>query len=344
MTVIKKIKKYSLEDESFVNGGTLLDNHSFSVVRKKVICDESNSSFDMIIFVNGNQAIDVTKDGVHPYGQRDYVERICQYFQRKKKNVIVEHILLDEDAPLALEARMIANHIDVLSSNQTINSIQLIGHSKGGTISFNVPKSFKKNSSYQKTSITTTATPFLGCLLASPKFFLKKVREVIYSQLPEPVSKYTYDALVTYYSKMNRESHMNNDIALEGYSAEHYDPDFIAGMFDLENIEAMKKVHYYQNFVTGIDDQTMLDSLNRKDFTSVGMCLMDRYFMDEITDGFVEVRSQESISKHMDVVMRRLQSRTHYFLSHDDDLDCVLDTINDVIDDYNEKNKRPNKY
>ena len=337
MTTIKNLKKYSLEDKKFKIDN--LDNKSFSVSRKKFISDESNTDFDYIILVNGNRAMDVTKDGIHPYGQRDYVERIGNYFLKQKKNVIVEHILLDNDAPLALESIMLADHVDKLASKDNIKTINLIGHSKGGALLFNSPKYFRNESSFKKTTITTTASPFMGCLLATPTFFLPQVRDVVYSQLPEYLAKPTYDALVNYYTKISSGSHMDNDIALSSFSSENYDPNFIAGMFDLANINAMKKIRFYQNYVTEIDDKTILDSIKRRDFTSVGMCLMDEFFMNEITDGFVEKSSQESVKDHLDIKMNSLKSRTHYFLTHDDDLEFILSSIDEKIDEYNERKK-----
>ena len=130
---------------------------------------------------------------------------------------------------------------------------------------------------------------------------------------------------------------MDNDIALPGYSSDKYDPTYIAGMFDQENIEAMKKLRYYRNFVTGIDECTLFDSLRRGDFTGVGMYLIDKFFMDEKTDGFVETKSQESVEKHMDVRTTCLKSRTHCYLSHDDDLGLLLDTVSDLLDEHKDK-------
>ncbi len=339
MTVIRNIGKYSLENGTFSKEDK--NNKSLSIAVDKLVCDESNSKYEYIIFINGNRAMDVTKDGVHPYGVRDYVKRISDHFKNKNKNLIIEHIYVDNDAPLILQTRLVARHVDMVSLDENVNTINLIGHSKGGAMLFNLPRFLRTKTSFEKTSITTTATPFIGCLLASPKIFLEHVRKVVYAQLPPHIAKYTYEALVSYYKTLSSDSHMDNDIALPGYESENYDPNFIAGMFDLINIEAMKKIRFYQNFVTGIDDLTIFDSLKRGDFTSVGLCLMDKFLMPEMTDGFVEVRAQESVREHIDVKTNNLKSRTHYFLSHDDDLGIVLDTIDENIDEYNDKKKTP---
>jgi hypothetical protein len=339
MTNIKNIAKYNLENGGFNNSN--LDNKGLSIAVDKVVYDENDTSYDYIILVNGNRAMDVTKDGVHPFGVRDYVKRICDYLKNKKRNYVVEHILLDNDAPLMEEAKIIASHVDLLSQDENVNTVNLIGHSKGGTIMFNIPKFLKNTKSLEKTSITTTATPFRGCLLASPKIFLEHVKKVVYGQLPPNIAKYTYEALVNYYKNLSSDSHMDNDIALPGYESDHYDPNFIAGMFDPINIRAMQKIRFFQNYVTWIDDYTIVDSLRRGDFTSVGMCLLDKFFMSEVTDGFVETKSQQSVSNHMEVKTNNFKSRTHYFLTHDEDLAIVLDSINEKILEFDDMKKTP---
>ena len=337
MTTIIPIAKYDFNKKTFL---TTIDekdkNKALSVVRKIVINDESNPKFDVILFANGNRAKDITKDGVSPYTERDYTEKISRYFKHDNKNLIIEHILLDNDSPLDTESQLFAQYIDNLSSIENIDTISVIGHSKCGTVFFNTPKYLNNDDSYKKLSITTTATPFNGCLLASPMLFLGKVKKIIDNKLPIPLNVLVFNALVNYYSSISSGSHMDNDIALKGYSSDKYDPDFIAKMLDVDNIEAVKKIRKYTNFITGIDDESLKKSLARKDFTSVGMCLLDRYFMEEVTDGFVEVKSQEKVDEYFDS-SHRVKSATHYFLSHEDELSIVLDSINDDIEEYKDK-------
>ena len=80
--------------------------------------------------------------------------------------------------------------------------------------------------------------------------------------------------------------------------------------------------------------------LKRRDYTSVGLCLMDRFFMDETTDGFIESRSQESISSFIEVPTHRINSATHNYLVHDDELIIILDTINQNIEEDRERHKQ----
>ena len=338
MSTIIPIAKYNEETKSF---SSIIDDSklgiALSIVQNKFQYDENNDHFDYIIFANGNRVRDVSKDGIHPFPEKDYTERIKRYFARQNKNVIIEHILLDNDAPLNLETKLIASYIDSLSKEENIDTINLIGHSKCGTLFFNMPKYFKSETSFTKTAIATTAPPFEGCLIAAPKYFLREVKAVVDNNFPAPINNMIFNALTKYYLSLHSCSHMDNDICIPGYNKELYDPTFILHMFDLANINAIKKIRKYQNFTTGIDDNTLMNSLRRGDFTSVGMCLIDCFFMSELTDGFVETRSQESVNNHLQNPSTRIKSSTHYFLTHDDEIAIVLDFINSSIDEFKDK-------
>ena len=340
MTQIIPIAKYKEEEKKFsyeIDQSEL--GLSFSIVRNKLIYDENNDHFDYVIFANGNRVKDISRDGVHPTHEKDYTERIKKYFAHQKKNLIIEHILLDNDSPLNLETQLVASYIDYLALQDNIDTINLIGHSKCGTLFFNVPKYFKYEKSFTKTAIATTGAPFVGCLIACPKFFLRDVKQVIDSHFPAPLNELIYYPLERYYTNFSSWSHMDNDIGIPGYNQEKYDPSFILGMFDVANINAIKRIRKYQNFITGIDDNTLLSSLRRGDFTSVGLCLIDRYFMKETTDGFIEVKAQESVNNHLLNSSTRIDSSTHYFFTHDEEMAIVLDFINNSIDEYKEQEK-----
>ena len=255
MSHITPIAKYDEDKKEF---STIVSASqrifAYSTIRRTVIFDESNDHFDYIIFANGNRVKDISRDGRHPYQERDYTQKIANYFRNKKKNVIIEHLLVDKDAPLDVDSRLFANYVDSLSDQENIDTISLIGHSKCGNVFFNMPKYFRKEQSFAKTSLITTATPFQGCLIASPKIFLKGVKEVVEAKLPTPLSGVVYQALENYYNGISSHSHMDNDIALPGYTSDKYDPEFIRGMFDIANINAVKRLRYYYNFITGIDD------------------------------------------------------------------------------------------
>lgn len=310
---------------------------ALSKITTVVISNEDDEHFDYILFANGNRAKDVTHDGTHPFERRDYCQRIADYFRSKGKNVLIESVLLDNDSPLSIETMLIADYLDDISSEETLDTINVIGHSKCGAMAFNLPKYFKNEDSFRKTSITTTATPYKGCLMATPTKFLRQVEAITDAQLPKPLNRIVFNSLKNYYNSINSGSHMDNDIALPGYVAERYDPSFISDMFDIENISAINRVRKFRNFTTRVDNDTLMKYLRTGDFTSVGMCLIDKFFMDEPTDGFIETDSQESVNDHFDHPSTHIPSTTHYFLTHPDEMAVVLDAVNRDIDDYKER-------
>ena len=340
MTIIP-LGKYNLKTNRFEDN--VLDNDkskALSYIEKKVIYDENDENFEYIILASGNKVKDISKDSITPIKEYAYEESICKYFKDKKKNCIIMHILVDMDAPLDEQSKVLAEKVDEIANNPTTNTINLIGHSKCGTMFFNMPKYFENELSFKKSNIYTSAAPFQGCLIAAPKFFLSQVKESINTSLPKPLNTLVYKALKKYYSSVHSDSHMDYDISKLGYSAERYDPNFIAGMFDLENIEAIKRVNIYHNFSTGIDDKSFLKALRRRDYLSIGLCLMDRFFMRETTDGFIEVRSQESVEEYIDTKSIRISSATHYYLGNYEDFKVILDVVNQNIDQIKERRKQ----
>lgn len=341
MTKIIPVKKYDLASDTFsteVNKNNIIN--SLSYVREEYTHDEEDASYEYIIFANGYRVKDIALDGINIRGNNNFAERIVNYFKKKKKNVVVIHILVDSDAPLDLESRMIARKVEELAKKDTVRSISLIGHSKCGVMFFNMPKYFRNSTTFEKSSIYTSAAPFQGCLIATPKLFLHQVKQAIFQKLPKPINELTYNALRNYYHSSSSNSHMDNDIALPGSIIDRYDPNFIRRTFDRINIEAIKKVRHFHNFITGVDENSLVKALKRRDYTSVGLCLMDRFFMDETTDGFIESRSQESISSFIEVPTHRINSATHNYLVHDDELIIILDTINQNIEEDRERHKQ----
>ena len=341
MKTIIPLGKYNLKTNKFEEN--VLDcekNKALSYIENRVIYDENDETFEYIILASGNKVKDISKDGTNPIKEYAYEESISRYFKDKKKNCIIIHILVDMDAPLDEESRLLAEKIDEIAKDPRANTINLIGHSKCGTMFFNMPKYFQNELSFKKSNIYTSAAPFQGCLLAAPKLFLRQVKETINTSLPKPLNTLVYKALKKYYSNVHSDSHMDYDISKQGYSAERYDPTFIAGMFDLENIQAIKRVNYYHNFSTGIDDKSFIKALRRRDYLSIGLCLMDRFFMRETTDGFIEVKSQESVEQYVDIKSTRISSATHYYLGNYDELGVILDVVNRKIDQIKELRKQ----
>lgn len=317
--------------------------NALSSTTETVISDEYNDHVDYIIISHGNRVKAVTHDGDHPYYERDYSKKVAEYFEGKGKNVIIKSILLDFDAPLILETKMLAKYIDHIAKKENVDTISVIGHSKCGAMAFNLPKFFMEEESYEKTSITTIATPFLGCFIASKSEFLAKAKEIVRYHISNPYyAEQVYKALCSIYEFINPgSSHMNNDIALAGYKSDNYDPSFIADMFDIRNINAINKVRKYRNFTTGpMDDAILRKYLQLGDFQSVGMYFIDKYFIPKPSDGFVEEESQYEVEKHIeDFSSIKIPKTSHYFLTHKKDREEVLYYVNNDIDEYKRRKK-----
>ena len=141
MTKIIPVKKYDLASDTFsteVNKNNIIN--SLSYVREEYTSDEEDASYEYIIFANGYRVKDIAADGINIRGNNNFAKRIVNYFKKKKKNVVVIHILVDSDAPLDLESRMIARQVEELAKKDTVRSRRLIGHSKCGVMFFNMTK------------------------------------------------------------------------------------------------------------------------------------------------------------------------------------------------------------
>ena len=80
-----------------------------------------------------------------------------------------------------------------------------------------------------------------------------------------------------------------------------------------------------------------MNSIKQNDLISIGMCLIDKYFIDGPSDGFVEQKSQQAINKYMEINNSIIPSSTHFFLSHDDELEMILQIVNNQIEQLKEK-------
>ena len=144
-----------------------------------------------------------------------------------------------------------------------------------------------------------------------------------------------YNSIINYYENISSNSHMDNDIArdngvLEKYS-DKYDPNFIRNMFDIPNISAIKRINHYQNIQTGIDDKTLLESIKKGDFISVGLCIIDEYLINEISDGFVEVSSQEAVEDKIEKDNIRFNSTTHNVIKSKTEMDKLMQILEDNL-------------
>lgn len=275
------------------------------------------------------------------------VDKVISYFKDRNKNVVIQLLLLDADAPLIEESKFLAKHIDLLSMLPKTNSVNLIGLSKCGAMAFYVPKYFVNPESYNKTNIYTVATPFDGTKMASPKLFYPELKQFVFSKLGDnKLSNIVYNGLVSIYDGELSDSHMDYDIAVLGGVPEEkihlYDESFIKNIFSMENIKAIKKISNYRNFVTGIDDKTFGEALRTMNFSGIGLCILNNYFFEGKSDGMVMTESQRLVESKIELLDFKsyiLSSSHHHVTSNNRVFNNLLHIVNDTIDEHTEKVK-----
>lgn len=338
MKNVESVAKYSLDKDEFIfdvpaaERGTAYSIASF----EDIINDEESDSFDYIIFIDGYRLENVTNNYDTVKDSKTAVKNILDYYKRQKRNVRLKQIFVDKDAPLEKDAILLANLVDKNSVMDNCKSVNVIGHSKGGTVAFNMPKYYVEPISFKKTNLYTVAVPFSGCIMASPKLFYPSIKSLIFKAIPNTdLAEKVYNKVVEFYESISSNSHMDNDVAKENgvfeKYADRYDINYVRNMFNLKNINAIKKLNHYQNIQTGIDDKTLLDSIIKGDFISIGLCLVDKYLIYELSDGFVEVSSQKAVEDKIEQGNTTFTSTTHNLLMQRKNTDKLCQIIEDTL-------------
>lgn len=340
MGIIHPIRKWSLEKNAWTETNPKNVGRSFCLGEyENIINDESSAKFNYIIIAEGSRVEDHSRDFISIKDKEVGIDKVISFFKNKKYNYKIISFLMDADAPIIEDAKLFAKIIDDFSIDKDCESINLIGISKCGTMSFNIPKYFKKSLSYEKTNLYTIATPFEGTKIASPKLLYPEIETWIRgimgkNKLSDLVSK----KLINLHKSINSNSHMDYDIAvLDGVNDENlsrYDRSFISNMFCEDNIKAQAKLNKYINFETGIDDNTLKEAIQTFNITGIGLCMVNSIFLDKKSDGLVLVKSQEAVANHIpDLYTKKLKSSHHVVMTIDRIVKEILYVVDDVIDE-----------
>ena len=136
---------------------------------------------------------------------------------------------------------------------------------------------------------------------------------------------YIYNILSAYYEANYSDTPINKDIAPLG---EDYGPEFIKNTFSTENLEALTKIQYLHDFITGYDSKAIISLLKERNMNSFGLLLMNFFLMpNKDTDGFVEVASQIAGHAYLDYETTKVVNSSHYFLASEIGLRTVLDVV-----------------
>jgi len=293
----------------------------------KIIND--NGKINYIIFAHGSRVEDHTKNYGKISESKVGMKNIISHYQNCNGNYAIKLFLMDADAPIIEDAKLLAEYIEILASIPTTNSISLISLSKCGVMSFYVPSFFKNQTTFSKTNIFNIATPYQGTKLSSPLIFYPEVKKLISSKIDnKKVSNFVYDKLIELYEGVSSNSHMDYDISKLGGIPDDrmhlYDECLIKNIFSDENISAIKRINCFKNFITGIDEATLKESFFNRDYIGVGLCILDDLFFDGKSDGMVYTDEQKVVENVLDIKSHILESSHH-------NVSCSVRVIKDIL-------------
>lgn len=209
-------------------------------------------------------------------------------------------------------------------------------------MSFNVPKYFRRLSSFEKSNVYTVAAPFTGTKLASPGIFYPEVEKLIKSKLGNnKISNMVYNSLISVYEGVSSNSHMDYDIAMlggiSGDKLKLYDESLIKNMFSKENIDAISRLSNYKNLVTGIDDKTLGEAIRTMNFVGIGLCVLNSLFFDGKSDGMVMTDAQREVESVIEIPNFKsdiLVSSHHDVASCERVFNDVLHIVDNTIEEH----------
>ena len=150
--------------------------------------------------------------------------------------------------------------------------------------------------------------------------------------------------LINFYEGISSNSHMDYDIAIPGgipESKKHvYDESLIRDIFSNNNVDAVKKLNSFKNFLTGIDSNTLKEAIATMNFTGIGLCILNDLFFEKKSDGMIYVSSQQQVDDIVGIKSYRLVSAHHDVSSNPRVMNDVLSVVDDTIGEFDEKQKR----
>lgn len=122
---------------------------------------------------------------LNPNEKEVRMDNVIKHYQSKNGNYDIRLFLMDADAPIIEDARLLAKYIDSLAEEESTNSINIIGLSKCSAMNIYIPRFYKSSKSYIKTNMYNIAAPYNGTKLASPLIFYPEVKKLIISKIGE---------------------------------------------------------------------------------------------------------------------------------------------------------------
>ena len=303
----------------------------------------NDEKINYIIFTHGSRVEDHSKNSVDIKEKEAGIKNIIEHYKQGNDNYDIKLFLMDADAPIVEDAKYFAKYLDYLASLPTTNSVNIIGLSKCSVMNFYVPRFFENPSTYTKTNIFNVAAPYEGTKLASPLVFYPEVKKVISSKIRnEKLADMIYNKLINIYEGISSNSHMDYDIAIPGGIPDSkkmvYDESLIKNIFSDENVNAVKRLNSFKNFLTGIDDNTLKEAISTMNLGGIGLCILNDMFFNKQSDGMVYVDSQRKVESVLDIKSDKLVSAHHDVNTNKRVINDLLWIVDDTIAEFDERN------
>lgn len=341
MGKIDVFAKWDLDMNEWVkNPGVNFRGRSFAIAHYDNITN-NDGKINYIIINRGSRVEDHSKDFYNIKNKEAGINNIINHYEKCNGNYEIKLFLMDADAPIIEDAKLFANYLDYLASNPMTNSINVIGVSKCSIMNFYVPRFIKNLETFTKTNIYNAASPYEGTKMASPLIFYPEVKDIINDKIKNQViANQLYKKLINVYEGISSNSHMDYDIAIPGGVPDSkkivYDEMLIRNVFCQKNVEAVKKLNSFKNFLTGIDSNTLAEAIRTMNFNGIGLCILDSIFFDKKSDGMVYVDSQRKVEDVLNIKSHQLVSAHHDILSNIRVINELLWFVDETIQEHDE--------
>ena len=342
MGTINVIAKWDLEKNTWNFNPSIIEYGRSCAIANYDLIINNEDSFNYIIIAQGSRVEDYSKDYKKIKETEVRIDKVIEHYKKCDGNYIIQLFLMDADAPIIEESKLIAKYIDSISISNNTNSVNIIGLSKCSAMSFYIPRFYQQSSSYLKTNIYNIATPYTGTKLASPLIFYPEVKQLITRKVGDNrLSNIIYNKLIELYEGISSNSHMDYDIAIPNgipsSKFEVYDESFIKNIFSDSNTKSIKKIMSFKNIVTGIDNNTLKEAIKTMNFTGIGLCILDDLFFENKSDGMVYTKDQRIVEDILNIKSYKLKSSHHDVNSNIRVLNDVLSIVDDTIEESNEQ-------
>lgn len=343
MGTIDIIGKYDLKDKCFKNNNSD-EGKSLAIATYNDITREESKKYDYIIYSNGSRVSDFSKDNKTIDDSKGHVDKIIDYFNKTNHNIKIRCIMLDNDAPLKEDGKIIAKYIEYIASLDDCRSVNIIGCSKSGVVHFDMIKNINEEF-YKKINLYNAACPYKGTSIASPKFVKEQVKNYLKTLVPfKSMTEDITKKVMNFYNSISSNSHMDYDISYKNsLGAEYqnkYDSTLLDNIFSDDNLDSVSKLKSFKNFTTKIEKGTLKRALFTNNIIGVGMCFLNKKIMHNDSDGFVKYDSEIEVNKYLDVENIHIAGAHHDFLSDDKYNNVLLTEVDKNITEDKEKTKK----